>query len=91
VPDDIRAAIQGGDVQGLMDLLRREHRKRMPDADAAPSEEPTVQPGAVQPVIDKDLIDAMMRIASDNSVTVDWIILRAIKVYVQEYDKTGRL
>ena len=32
-----------------------------------------------------------MQIATDNSVTLDWIMLRAIKVYVQEYRKTGKL
>ena len=26
LPEDIRAAVQGGDVKGLTDLLRREHR-----------------------------------------------------------------
>jgi len=33
----------------------------------------------------------LLQIAEDNSVSVDWLILRAIKVYVQEYQKTGRL
>jgi len=33
----------------------------------------------------------MIQIAKDNSVTMDWIILRAIKVYVQEYLKNGKL
>jgi hypothetical protein len=37
------------------------------------------------------LIDALIQIARDNSVTVDWLILRAIKVYVHEYQKTGKL
>ena len=44
-----------------------------------------------QPAIDKEMIDALVQIASENSVTVDWIILRAIKLYVQEYQKTGKL
>lgn len=90
LPEDVVRAIQGGDVKGLMDLLRREHQKRAPGAEAGPGEEaPTAH--ADQPAIDKDIIDALIRIASDNSVTLDWIILRAIKVYVEEYRKTGKL
>jgi hypothetical protein len=42
-------------------------------------------------MIDKELIDALVRIAADNSVTLDWIIFRAVKVYVEEYRKTGKL
>ena len=96
VPEDVRKAVMGGDVQSLMGLLRKEHQKRNPEAAAespeaiasSPSEESS---SAAQPGIDKEIIDALVRIASENSVTLDWIILRAIKVYVQEYKKTGKL
>lgn len=91
LPEDVRAAIQGGDVKGLTDLLRREHRKRMPDAENAPVEEPVSPPMPAQPAIDKDLIDALIKIAGENGVTLDWMILRAIRLYVQDYGKTGRL
>ena len=36
---DVKEAIQGGDVRGLMDLLRREHQKRTPGADTKPAAE----------------------------------------------------
>ncbi|HEX9137672.1 MAG TPA: hypothetical protein VF905_12115, partial [Nitrospirota bacterium] len=91
VPGDVKKAIQGGDLRGLMDLLRREHDKRRPGADTEPAEEAAASRPVGQPTIDKALIDALIRIASDNSVTLDWIMLRAIKLYVQEYQKTGRL
>ena len=91
IPADVKSAIQGGDVRGLMDLLRREHQKRMPDAETKPPEEPSAGQPVEQPTIDKELIDALIQIAKDNSVTMDWIILRAIKVYVEEYRKTGKL
>lgn len=91
IPEDVKSAIQGGDVRGLMDLLRREHQKRMPGAGATPSEEAAEPHSVDQPVVDKELIDALIRIASDNSVTLDWIILRAIRLYVQDYEKTGKL
>jgi hypothetical protein len=95
VPEDVKKAIQSEDVQGLMAMLRREHEKRSPGGESLPTEAPvspsssTPAPGA--PQIDKNLIDAMIQIAQDNSVTLDWMILRAIKVYVQDYQKTGKL
>ncbi len=92
VPEDVRKAIESGDVKGLKEILRREYLKRTPGAEVGMSEEAAPQPQpSGMPMIDKDLIDAMVRIAKDNSVTMDWIILRAIKVYVQEYQKTGKL
>jgi hypothetical protein len=91
IPEDVKKAIQGGDVQGLMDMLRREHQKRMPGAETGPEEEAAAPHSPDQPAIDKAIIDALIRIAADNSVTLDWIILRAIKVYVEEYRKTGKL
>ncbi len=91
VPGDVKEAILGGDVRGLRDLLRREHQKRRPCAETKPAEEASASQPVGQPTIDKELIDALIRIATDNSVTLDWIMLRAIKLYVQDYQETGRL
>ena len=91
IPEDVKKAIQGGDVRELMDLLRREHHKRRPSAETEPTEDVSASQPVDQPLIDKELIDALISIATDNSVTLDWIMLRAIKLYVQEYQKTGRL
>jgi hypothetical protein len=97
VPEDVREAIMGGDVQSLMTMLRREHQKRNPDSPLL-AEEPTAPAPPQQPAadvqagaIDKELIDALVKISQDNSVSLDWITLRAIKVYVQEYQRTGKL
>lgn len=91
MPGDLVQAVQGGNMKGLMDLLRREHQKRTGEEPAPPEEKvPSPQP-ADQPVIDKSSIDALIKIASENSVSMDWLILRAIKVYVEEYQKTGKL
>jgi len=94
VPEDVRKAIESGDVKGLKDLLRREYLKRSPGATLDINEETSAPPppqASDMPAIDKDLVDAMIQIAKDNSVTMDWMILRAIKVYVEEYRKTGKL
>ena len=87
----MRAAVQGGDAKRLADLLRREHRKRMPEAETTHAEELAAGPIPAQPVIDKELIDALIKIAGENGVTLDWMILRAIRLYVHDYGKTGRL
>jgi len=91
VLEEVRKAIEGGDVKSLMELLGQEHRKRTPGSEPGTTEEAIAAPSSAQPAIDKDQVDALLQIAQDNSVSVDWLILRAIKVYVQEYQKTGRL
>ncbi len=93
VPEDVKNAIESGDVNSLKNLLRREYLKRTPGATINLSEEAVAPPpqASGMPAIDKDLVDAMIQIAKDNSVTMDWMILRAIKVYVEEYRKTGKL
>jgi len=97
VPAEVVKLVQDGDVRGLMDILRQEHLKRSPEAAVSGTMETLSAPEAIpsqpggMPTIDKELIDAMIQIAKDNSVTMDWIILRAIKVYVQEYLKNGKL
>lgn len=58
------------------------------------SEKPsTIQPSNSPdlPIIEKDTLDQLNKIASENNVNLDWIVLRALRVYVQEYLKTGRL
>jgi hypothetical protein len=94
VPEDVFKAVHGGDVKGLVDLLKKEHQKRSPGAqieEAIPAAAPPAMVPTGGPAIDKELIDALVRIAADNSVTLDWLILRAVKVYVEEYLKTGKL
>ena len=97
VPAEVVKLVQDGNVKGLMDILRQEHLKRSPEAAVAGTIETVSAPEAMpshpggMPTIDKELVDAMIQIAQDNSVTMDWIILRAIKVYVQEYLKNGKL
>jgi len=93
VPKEVQKAIQGGDVQGLMNMLRQEHQKRRPEAYEELPKNATAQPAQMQdmPGIDKEQIDSMIQIAKENNVTVDWMILRAIKFYVQEYQRTGKL
>ncbi len=89
-PEDVLKAVQTGDVQGLMELLKREHEKRMSEASQAISKESRVS-FTEQPSVEKEIIGQLIKIADDNNVTLDWIILRALKLYAEEYGKTGRL
>jgi len=91
VLEEVRKAIEGGDVKSLMKLLQQEHRKRTPGPEQDTMEGSAAATSPDQPAIDKDQVDALLQIAKDNSVSVDWLIIRAIKTYVQEYRKTGKL
>jgi len=65
-----------------------------PSAAGLPASSPasaTAPPGEVRAGIDAAIIDELIRIGADNGVTVDWLMLRAVRLYVEEYRKTGRL
>jgi hypothetical protein len=96
LPPEVLAAVQQGDVANLAGLLRAEHEKRSPPAAAGgeappPSAPPAAPSAAGRPAIDAAFIDGLMRIAADNDVSVDWLTLRAVRLYVEEYRRTGRL
>ncbi|HEX8948640.1 MAG TPA: hypothetical protein VF790_06745 [Dissulfurispiraceae bacterium] len=96
VPGDVMTAIHAGDVQGLMGLLAREHGRLNPDSAArVPSEPPkegNADTGAGgKKVVEKDIVEQFLKIAEENSLDLDWLIMRALKTYVEEYRKTGRL
>jgi len=91
VPEDVMKAVHAGDMHQLMELLRREHQKRT--GSDVPSPPPVEETGFnTSPAgIEKEVLDRMLEIAAANNVTLDWLILRAMKVYVEEYRKTGKL
>ncbi len=95
VPPEVVAAVGSGDVAGLMDALRREHARRRGEAgEAAETVPPPPAPGPEGPPLpafDRETVEAMLRIAAENGVTPDWVVHRAIKLYVEEHRKTGRL
>ncbi|MBZ0155199.1 MAG: hypothetical protein K8I29_03170 [Alphaproteobacteria bacterium] len=97
LPDDLINAVQAGEVKEVMDLLRREHCKMHPDAEPVPPAEPVPSSPASgsnltrQPSVEMEVVDTLAGIAEENGVSVDWLILRALKMYVKEYKETGRL
>ena len=107
VPPAVLAAMMQGDVAGLASLLRAEHARRQgerpPEVDAVAAQPLSASAGdgaarsavdaagAPQAGIDKALVDELIRVAAENQVTVDWLVLRAVKLYVEEHRRTGRL
>lgn len=93
-PDDVVLAARAGDVKSLSELLARERAKRT----GAPPEPGEVQGEAKpdagpsgKPAIEKEVIEQLMKIASDNGLSLDWVLFRALKRYVEEYRNTGNL
>ena len=92
-PEDIVNAVQAGDLQGLMGLLAKEHAKRTGSSvtDTPHEEKNSIAPSSAGPAVDKEVLDLLMKIASDNDLSLDWLFFRALKRYVEEYKKTGNL
>jgi hypothetical protein len=92
VPEDVVNAVQAGDVEKLKELLAREKQRRTPDAAEAGSviQEPD-QSQSSPSMIEKDMLDALMKVAFENKLSIDWLMARALKLYLEEYKKTGRL
>ena len=89
-PDDVYRAIQDADVNGLMDLLKQEHGRRSGEVQNEPL--PTAVPGNEQlGSLEKELLDRVIRISSEQNLSPDWIIMRALRLYLGEYQKTGKL
>ena len=89
-PDDVVKAVRAGDVKSLMELLAREHKNRTAAPDSSSPKGKKLK-SPLQPAIEKTVIDQLIKIAADNNTSVDWLLFRAIKRYVQEYQKTGKL
>ncbi len=89
-PEAVFDAVKSADVKGLMDILKKEHCKRQGISEDE-AEEAMRKTSPDQAVIEKEILEDMIRIASDNNLSLDWIFFRALKRYVQEYQKTGNL
>ncbi len=87
-PDDLREAVDAGDVKKVMEILSREHDKRPASSGQEPESR---EQRAGQTADEKKMLDDLVKIAADNSVSLDWIIGRAVKLYISDYHKTGRL
>ncbi len=97
-PEDVINAVKEADVEGLVELLKREQKKLSPESGTETEDKEKAEkekadsPDAPNPAsIEKEVIVQLMKIASDNNLTLDWIFFRALKKFVQEYQRTGNL
>jgi hypothetical protein len=90
LPEGLRKAVDAGDMEKVVEILRREHEKRASAAGQTPDPQSQEAPPGLS-AAEKKLLDDLVRIAADNNVPLDWIISRALKVYILDYEKTGRL
>ncbi len=94
-PDGVVSAVQEGDVKSLVGILNKEHKKRQ----GIEGEEDDITKGSGQEsasasgeaVFEKEVIEQMIKIATDNNLSLDWLFIRALKRYVEDYKKTGNL
>jgi hypothetical protein len=92
VPEDVVNAVQAGDVEKLKELLAREKHMRSPDVVEASGEALNPEQSQSSPsMLEKDMLDALMKVAFENKLSIDWLMARALKLYLEEYRKTGRL
>ncbi len=97
--EEIMKAAMSGDSKGLAEMLKKEHLRRQgAGADVSeekPSEmkEPAAEPSQASPeaAMEKEVLVKLMKIASENNVSIDWVINRALKLYVRDFEATGRV
>jgi hypothetical protein len=92
-PHDVLRAARTGDIKGLTQLLEREHKKQHTKSKKrrVKTEKPHSVLSHTTPAVEKELIDQLIKIASDNNISLDWLVFRAVSQYVFEYQKTGKL
>ncbi|MDA8085828.1 MAG: hypothetical protein M0Z75_03935 [Nitrospiraceae bacterium] len=88
MPEDILRAAREGDVRMLSSLLAREREKS-----SGVSKETALPEEAEgkQSLMEKEIMDSLYEIAVDNGLQMDWIIQRALRLYIRKYHETGQL
>lgn len=91
-PGRVRGAAARGDVGELIALLAEAHGKRSPEGEGEAEQGQAAEPpSASGGGIEKATLDSLLRIASTEGVSVDWLVGRALALYVRDHDLTGRL
>lgn len=99
LPADVLHAVREGNAEKLQGLLEREQERRSglgrgKKKEEAAGDAMAGQANAVQSpdsLIEKEVIDNLMEIGVDNGLSMDWLILRALKLYIRKYMETGQL
>ena len=97
VPKDVLQAAMEGNVGTLADLLKREHGEPGPQRGKKKTEGGTIHKEGPLPeeknvsLLEKEIMDSLLEIAVDNNLDMDWLIYRALKLYIKKYRETGQL
>lgn len=83
VPEAIMEAAGSGDLETMMTALAAEHERRT----GQKIEVSTVSASSME----TQVLDSIIKIASENNLSIDWLVTRALKLYVEEHRKTGKL
>ena len=97
--EEIMKAAMSGDSKGLAEMLKKEHLRRQGAGADVSEEKPSQMQDPVKEesqapadaAMEKEVLEKLMKIASENNVSIDWVINRALKLYVRDYEGTGRV
>lgn len=84
---------QGADTQGQEETPAEAQHEPQQTEGSLPvgSTAQDAPEGAPEPEMEKQVLMKLMKIASDNNVSIDWVINRALKLYVRDFEGTGRI
>lgn len=83
-----------GGSEEVSSILKKQFEEGRPSPATPSSGDSSFHPelqGSMPGSIDKQTLEDFMNIAKENHLSIDWLMLRAVRLFVQDYKKTGRL
>lgn len=83
-----------GGSEEIESILKKQFEEGPAVTDTPPSGDSSFHPelqGSMLGAIDKQTLEDFINIAKENHLSMDWLMLRAVRLFVQDYKKTGRL
>ncbi|MDA8089094.1 MAG: hypothetical protein M0Z61_02545 [Nitrospiraceae bacterium] len=98
VPKDVLQAAMEGNIGSLTDLLKREHEKSAPHPGKGKGKSGGLQAEEMKgleekngSLLERDIMESLYEISVDNNLSIDWLLYRALKLYIKKYRETGQL
>lgn len=105
MPEEMLHAARSGDVRELSKLLASERETKSAPAKEVKKSGKGKKPAAATPkggealqteaggqsLMEKELVDSLYEISVDMGLPMDWLIQRALKLYIRKYRETGQL
>ncbi|MEK6673646.1 MAG: hypothetical protein AABY42_09285 [Nitrospirota bacterium] len=86
--------VSSGGSEEVSSILKKQFEEGRPAPDTSSSGDSSFHPelqGSMHGSIDKQTLEDFINIAKENHLSIDWLMLRAVRLFVQDYKKTGRL